>query len=89
MASASHMPQSEFAVHAATFHHFMLGVKWAAIHLAAILVFLVTAFATSAGFFAGLVAGIVVLGIGIYAMNHGLNHSTESDGPSPSGIAEG
>ncbi len=79
----SQMGEAEFAVHATTFHHFMLGVKWAAIHLASVLVFLVVAFATSAGLLAGLIAGAVVFCVGVYVMNHGLAHSTEDDGPHP------
>ncbi len=80
---ADHTPDNdrEFVVHAETYHRFMLGVKWAAIHLGAILVFLVVGFATSAGVIAGLVCGVAVLGVGIYVMNHGLAHSTERDGP--------
>ncbi len=81
--SAPHMDEAEFAVHAMTFHHFMLGVKWAAIHLASVLVFLVVAFATSAGLLAGLVAGVVVYAVGLFVMNHGLAHSTEDNGPHP------
>jgi hypothetical protein len=81
MAADIHTPDRELAVHAATYHHFMLGVKWAAITLASILVFLVLGFATPAGVFSGLVGGVIVFAIGAYVMNHGLAHSTESDGP--------
>ncbi len=65
-------------MHAATYHQFMLGVKWAAICLASILVFLVVGFATPAGVLAGLIGGGVVFAIGAYAMNHGLAHSSEA-----------
>ena len=67
--------------HAGSYHRFMLGLKWTAIHLATLIVFLTLWFATPAGFGWGLIAGLVVLGVGIYAMNHGLNHSTERNNP--------
>ena len=79
MAVDIHTPDVELAVHAATYHHFMLGVKWAAITLASILVFLVVGFATPAGAFSGLVGGVIIFAIGTYAMNHGLAHSSEND----------
>jgi hypothetical protein len=74
-------PDVENNVHAQTYHRFMLGVKWMAIHLAVLLVFLILWFCTSAGFFAALIAALIVLGAGIYAMTHGLAHSTEKDNP--------
>lgn len=70
---------AEIIRHANTYHRFMLGVKWAMIHMAALLTFLVLGFATNAGFFAGLVAGLVVFLIGVWAMRHGLNHSSEEE----------
>lgn len=79
MAADIHTPDAELAVHAATYHHFMLGVKWAAICMASILVFLVVGFATPAGVFSGLIGGVIVFAIGTYAMNHGLAHSTEGE----------
>ena len=68
---------SLLAAHARTFHSFTLGVKWFCIHLATLLTFLVISFCTTAGWGVGLVAAILVLAVAIYAMNHGLNHSTE------------
>ncbi len=68
--------------HALVYHRFMLGVKWAAIHLAAFIVFFTLWFATPAGFGLGLIAGLLVLALGVYAMMHGLAHSTERDNPS-------
>jgi hypothetical protein len=73
---------SILATHAHTFHRFMLGMKWCCIHLAALLSFLVISFCTSAGWGVGVVAAIVVVAVGVYAMNHGLAHSTE-DGSLP------
>ena len=72
-------PDGDFTVHAETYHRFMLGVKWFSLHLAALLVLLVLWFATPAGFGGGLVAAIVIMAAGIYALRHGLNHSTERD----------
>lgn len=71
----------ELASHAASYHHFMLGVKWVAIHLAAGLTFATLWFATPAGFFGGLIVGVVVYAVGVWAMNAFLAHSTESDNP--------
>ena len=67
----------EFERHAQTYHRFMLGVKWAAVHMAALLVLLTLWFATPAGLGWGLIAGALVLAVGVWAMNHGLAHSTE------------
>ena len=65
--------------HAATYHRFMLGVKWLSIHLAAVLVFLILWFAAGAGFLAGLVGGLAVFAAGAYAMAHGLAQSSEGE----------
>jgi len=69
------------ADHAGTYHRFMLGLKWTAIVLATLIVFFTLWFATPAGFVWGLLAGLVVLAGGIYAMNRWLAHSTERDNP--------
>jgi hypothetical protein len=81
MATLANTQDREFARHAETYHRFMLGVKWVAIHLAAVMVFLILWFATPAGFGWGVIAGLAVVGIGVYVMNHGLAHSTEDDNP--------
>ncbi len=73
---------SDFTTHATTYHRFMVGVKWALIHLAAVISFLTVWFAANAGFIAGLAVGLVVFFAGVYAMQHGLAHSSE-DGSSP------
>ncbi|MDR3507741.1 MAG: hypothetical protein P4L64_07585 [Caulobacteraceae bacterium] len=79
--SPSYDPVQDLPLHAAAYHHFMLGVKWVAIGLGAFLTFAIMAFGTSAGILPGLICGALVLVIGIYAMRHGLAHSTESDAP--------
>jgi hypothetical protein len=85
--SDSIRPDVAINVHAETYHWFMLGVMWMAIHLAVRLVFLVLVlwFWTSAGFLAALIVALSVLGAGIYAMTRGLAHSTETDNPSALG----
>ena len=80
MATVASTGTPELARHAETYHRFMLGVKWAAIHLASLVVFLTLWFATPAGFVSGLISGLAVFGIGAYAMTHGLNHSSEEGG---------
>jgi hypothetical protein len=72
---------AEISAHAGAYHRFMLGLKWTAIHLATLIVFLTLWFATPAGFGWGLIGGLIVLGVGVYAMTHGLAHSTERDNP--------
>lgn len=70
-------PDAEDLTHGRTYHRFMLMVKWAAIHLAVVMVFLTVWFATPGGFMGGLVSAVIVAALGIYAMRHGLAHSTE------------
>lgn len=65
--------------HARTFHGFTLGVKWFCVHLAVLLTFLVITFATHAGVLWGIIAAVVVACVLVYAMRHGLAHSTEND----------
>jgi len=72
-------PRREFEVKAGSYHHFMLGVKWAAITVASILTFLIVGFATQASVIAGLIGGTVVFCVGVYALRHGLAHSTEDE----------
>ncbi len=71
----------DLPLHAAAYHHFMLGVKWVAITLGAFISFATIGFATSAGLFAGLIVGLLVFVLGAYAMKTFLAHSTESDNP--------
>ena len=72
-------PAAEFTRHAETYHRFMLGLKWAMITVASMIGFLIVGFATSAGFVGGLVVGVLMFGIGTYAMRHGLAHSSERE----------
>jgi hypothetical protein len=69
----------EFVAHAGAYHKFMLGLKWVCITLGSMIVFLTMWFASSAGFWAGLITGGLIAAVGVYAMNHGLSHSSESD----------
>ncbi len=71
----------DLTTHAVSYHRFMLAVKWIGITLGSSITFFTLAFATKAGFFAALIAGLVVFALGVFAMTHGLAHSTESDGP--------
>jgi hypothetical protein len=71
---------SELLRHGLTYHRFMLAVKWFGIHLAAVIALLTLWFATPAGFGGGLFAAVVIVAIGAYAMNHGMEHSSEGDG---------
>lgn len=74
--------EKEFAAHAGSYHRFMLGLKWVCITLGSMIVFLTMWFATSAGFLAGAITGAIIAAVGVYAMNHGLAHSSESDNDS-------
>lgn len=51
-----------------TYSAFMELTKWACLHLAAIIVFLVLWFCTPAGFVTGAIAGIVLMAIGFLAL---------------------
>jgi len=79
MAVQPQTSDGEFKVHAETYHHFMLAVKWFAIHFAAVAAFLTLWFATPVGFFGGLVTGVVIFAAGVYAMTHGMAHSSEDE----------
>jgi hypothetical protein len=79
MAPQLQTQDADLPAHAAAYHHFMLGVKWFAIHLGALLAFFTLWLATSAGFLRALIAGVVIFAAGVFAMTHGLAHSTESE----------
>ena len=76
---APYTPRDELMVHAHAYHHFMLGLKWVAIVLAAMIAVLTLWFCTPTGFFGALITGVVILAVGIFAMNHGLAHSSEGE----------
>ena len=82
-ASATHpsTTEPELAAHAMAYHRFMLGLKWVLVFLASFLTWATLSFGSNAGLGWGIVMGIVVFGIGVFAMRHGLAHSTESDNP--------
>jgi hypothetical protein len=65
--------------HANTYHRFMLGLKWVCIGMGTMITLLITWFATPAGFLGAVFCAAIVFSGGAWAMNHGLNHSTESD----------
>ena len=70
---------SEVAVHAAAYHKFSLLVKWVMVLAATAISSLTVWFAAGAGVFAGLVVGLVVFGIGTFALRHGWAHSSEGE----------
>ncbi|HXQ45718.1 MAG TPA: hypothetical protein VN806_03830 [Caulobacteraceae bacterium] len=72
-------PVEDFEVRAVTYHRFMLGVKWVAIVLGAVILSLVIAFCTPAGIIPGIFAGLIVLAVGVWAMRAFLAHSTEAE----------
>jgi aa3 type cytochrome c oxidase subunit IV len=52
-----------------TFHHVLVGTKWATLHLAVLIVFLTLWFCTGAGFLNALISAIVLAAIGIFALH--------------------
>jgi hypothetical protein len=54
-------------------------VKWFCIHLATLLVLLIGWFATPIGFLGAFILAAIVFAIAVWAMRHGLAHSTEND----------
>ena len=69
---------TEVAEHAAAYHKFSLLVKWVMVLSATVVSSLAVWIAADAGFVAGLIVGVVVLGLGTYALRHGWAHSSES-----------
>ncbi len=53
-------------------------MKWVMVLIAASISFLAVWIAAGAGFAAGLVVGLIVFGLGAYALRHGWAHSSES-----------
>jgi ATP/ADP translocase len=83
MADATITEESILEAHGRTFHGFTLGVKTFCAVLAVVMTFLVTSFATPAGWGVGLVLAIIVAAVAIFALTHGLNHSTEEESLHP------
>lgn len=69
---------TEVAEHAAAYHKFSLLVKWTMVLAGSVLSFLGVWIAAGAGFIAGLIVGLIVFGLGTYALRHGWAHSSES-----------
>ena len=80
-------PESILEAHGRTFHGFTLGVKSFCACLATIMTFLIISFCTPAGWGWGLIAAIIVAAVAIYALTHGLNHSTEEESLHPGAAA--
>ena len=77
-------PQAaDFITHARTYHRFATAVKWAIVVHAAVISTLVLFFATGASFLGSLVVGLIIFGLGAYAMRHGLAHSSEANAAPP------
>jgi len=68
---------SEITAHVAAYHKFTLLVKWVMVLAASMISFLGLWIAAGAGFIAGLIVGLIVLGAGTYALRHGWAHSSE------------
>jgi hypothetical protein len=83
MADVAIDPESILEAHGRTFHGFTLAVKSFCAVLATIMTFLVMAFCTPAGWGLALLAAIIVAAVAIYALTHGLNHSSEEDSLHP------
>jgi Bacterial aa3 type cytochrome c oxidase subunit IV len=83
MADVAIDPESILEAHGRTFHAFTLAVKSFCACLATIMTFLVMAFCTPAGWGLALLVAIIVAAVAIYALTHGLNHSSEEDSLHP------
>ena len=83
MADTATDSESILEAHGRTFHGFTLGVKTFCAFLATVMTFLIVGFCTPAGWGLGLLAAIIVAAVAIFALTHGLNHSTEEDSLHP------
>jgi hypothetical protein len=70
--------ESILRAHGRTFHGFTLALKIVCLHFAVLITFLVIAFATKAGVIPAIIAALFVAWAGVYALRHGLAHSTEN-----------
>ena len=65
-ASEYHHGQQSAAQHVATYRMFMNLAKWSALHVAVLILVLTLWFCADVSFLPGLVAGVVVLALGIW-----------------------
>ena len=63
-----HRGEMDIREQANTFHAFNAWTKWGSLVLAVVLLTLTLWFATDAGFFGGLITGLVVLAIGVWVL---------------------
>ena len=63
-----HRGEMDVSAQASTYHFFMGLTKWGSLHVAVILVFLTLWFCAHAGFFRSLIAALVLLVLGIFAL---------------------
>lgn len=69
-----HRGEMDIREQANTFHAFNAWTKWGSLALAVVLLTLTLWFATDAGFFGGLIVGVVVLAIGIWVLREKPKH---------------
>ena len=67
-ASEYHHGEQDIHEQQATFHDAMIATKWAILALAVLITFLTMWFCTAAGFFNALVAAVIILAVGIFAL---------------------
>jgi hypothetical protein len=58
----------ELVAHEKTYKTFNVLLRWCMVHLASLIVFLTLWFATPAGFWGGLVAGVVIFALGYFGL---------------------
>jgi thiamine transporter ThiT len=63
-ASDFHHGDQDVSANKAAYHGFTIAYKWGSLHLAAIILWLVLWFCTPAGFWSGLIAGVVLFVVG-------------------------
>ncbi|MEO6338691.1 MAG: aa3-type cytochrome c oxidase subunit IV [Caulobacteraceae bacterium] len=63
-----HRGEMDVSAQASTYHFFMGLTKWGSLVIASSLFFLVLWFCANAGFFRSLIAGVVLLVLGIFAL---------------------
>ena len=69
-----HRGEMDVHAQAQTYHNVMTMTKWASLHLAVLLLFLVLWFCTSAGFLTALITAAVVAVIGVLVLRGGGGH---------------